>query len=280
MKKMIRLSVLVSLALPLNGCAGILAGLSKLSNANQGGSQPSTTDATASGNAPFDPATTCEKLTTAWSNQRQGSSIEAWNQDKVVYVRRALECNNSEAVFAGMLLGPISDPNGSNLLRVEQAGVPLKAAFESWLVSRGTGPVGQGFSYKGVERRDSLVETMTWAGNAGYVDLGKKVAAFAAAQDSLVQYASLAFFLKLGERGVAGEGIAQTLLSDTDPDIRETACNALRTFGTAASLRKVKIMSETDSYQTVRNENGYGLRVYPVRAACAAALGRIQMRAE
>ena len=99
MKKMIRLSVLVSLALPLNGCAAILAGLS---NANQGGSQASTTDATASGNAPFDPATTCEQLTTAWSNQRQGSSIEAWNQAKVVYVRRALECNNSEAVFAGM----------------------------------------------------------------------------------------------------------------------------------------------------------------------------------
>jgi hypothetical protein len=277
MNKVIRLSVLVSLALSLNGCAGILA---SLSNGNQGGSQASSSDATASGNAPFDPATTCEQLTTAWSNQRQSGSVEAWNQDKVVYVRRALECNNSEAVFAGMLLGPISEPNGSNLLGVEQAGVPLKAAFESWLVSRGTGPVGQGFRYNGVERQDSLLETMTWAGKAGYVDLGEKIAAFAAAQDSLVQYTSLAFFLELRERGVAGEGIAQTLLSDTNPDVRASACNGLRTFGTAASLRKVQIISETDSYQTVRDENGYGVRVYPVREACAAALGQIQLRAE
>lgn len=279
MNKVIRFSVLLSLALSLNGCAAIMAGLSR---GNNGSSQASSGAAASAQteNASFDPATACDEIMTAWRNQRQGNSVEVWNQNKVAFSRRALECNNSEIVFAGLLLGPISEPNGSNLLVVEQAGVPLKAAFEAWLDNRGGAPVGSGFPYRGVERQDSLIETMTWAAKAGYVDLGEKIATFAAGQDSIVQYASMAFFLELNERGVAGERIAQTLLSDTSPNVRETACNALRTFGTAASLRKVQIMAESDSYQTVREENGYGVRVYPVREACNSAAGRIQMRAE
>ena len=80
-----------------------------------------------------------------------------------------------------------------------------------------------------------------------------------------------------------GIPIAVGLLTSDKPSHRMWACQALAHFGDASVLPKVKILANTDSFhelQEVRGNSGamYATKVYPVREACVAAAGKIELR--
>jgi hypothetical protein len=69
-------------------------------------------------------------------------------------------------------------------------------------------------------------------------------------------------------------------LSSDVPGHRRQACDVLGRIGTPRVLRKLRILSYSDPAFTIKRRKYVAYRVYHVRTACRAAMGKIQLRAQ
>lgn len=283
MHKVIRFSVLLSLAfsaLSMSGCAAILAGMSRGNSG--GGSSASSTSSTASSRATsFDVTTPCDQLASAWRSAPEGQVTGGASlQSERNFATRALECNNSELLFGGFMAGPGGRANGAHLRQIEQSGIALKPAFVAWLSSRGTGEIGGNIYYREDELHKSIKETMYWLTTAGYREFAEPLRTLAMAQSNArAQAAFLEYFIEFDMP--QGEALAAGLLSNSAPETRARACVGMKYFGSSSSLRLVEGVAASDGYsevQEVRGPSGamYAQRVFPIREKCTEAATAIQ----
>lgn len=102
--------------------------------------------------------------------------------------------------------------------------------------------------------------------------------------DPGVQLAALEYFA--GARCAEATPIAASFFLDPEPGNREWVCQKVGDFGDASVLPKLDILAQTDAHSVVEEEERrdgsgsrfYAVKVYPVRQACAEAVGKIRLR--
>ena len=91
------------------------------------------------------------------------------------------------------------------------------------------------------------------------------------------------YYLNQSKCGKPGMAVAMSLLTADDWNQRRLACANLEDMGDPSVIAKLSILANTDPANRVEERAGndgrvYGMKVYPVRDACQAAIGKIQLR--
>jgi len=195
---------------------------------------------------------------------------------------RLAKCEKFKEIFEEIAhLGEGGDrsPGVQALLKLEQSGVPLMAAFDAYAKENG----GAAFlNIKAASYAGSHVAS--WLILAGHLDQCPLLAkALTDSQDG-VRASMLVYFTeaKCKPQGVA---LAQSLLTAKEDYHRVAACKTLGEIGDSSVVKKLKILAESDSSFIVQEQRGndgrvHAVKVFPVRDACKDAVGKIQLRAK
>jgi hypothetical protein len=156
------------------------------------------------------------------------------------------------------------------LVAIEQAGLPLLAELTRYVDASGPAFLADQGLY-------AMHNIGLWMLEKGHLDqCPLTVRAATAAGDAVV--AGAINYLVAAKCAEGAPLFARALRTDST-QLRTRACNALAKLGTAAQLDVVGAAADADPAVDVVERNGYGVRVYPVRDACAHARAQIQLRA-
>lgn len=219
-------------------------------------------------------AADCEAATQLYGGARQTDYALA-----KAMALKLIECGNYDYIFEHVVhMGGTTERQGARLLaELEAAGKPMEAKFAAYLETH-RGP--RFFSTAMKERADArhgIFEISVWLTQKK--EPTQYCAAMAAAAKGANPVARLAILPYFGETKCQdGISVAVETLMDDEPESRIDACLLLATIGGPAAIQKLKIISSTDAYSEIRDEessNGTvrSVRVYPVREACKEALG-------
>lgn len=177
--------------------------------------------------------------------------------------KKLLDCGDVKTLFGSLVsLTDASDTNSAGfhlLVDLQAAGADVAGALHKYLAL--PKPV----------LRSNLGRWLVVTKNAA---MCRPMAdALTANGDVTYTNALLFYFTELQcKEGVA---LALSVLHSTDPGQRQTACVNLATLGGKKDVAKLKPVADGDAY-AVRGSDG--AQVYPVRAACAGAIARMQSR--
>jgi hypothetical protein len=157
------------------------------------------------------------------------------------------------------------------LVAIEQQGLPLLAELGKYVDASGPAFLKDQSLY-------AMHNIGLWMIEKGHLDQCPLTvrAATAAADDAVV--AGAINYLVAASCADGAPLFARALRTDS-AQLRTRACNALAKLGTSAQLDVVAAAADADPAVDVVERNGYGVRVYPVRDACAHARAQIQLRA-
>ena len=137
------------------------------------------------------------------------------------------------------------------------------------------------FALKKLETRYALQHIGNWLVDSNHLDLCNQVVASAKGASEIAQVWTLPYLTE-AKCTKKGSKIAQGLLASDYADHRKWSCNALAKIGNKSHIKKLKILATTDSFKRIREERRGGriwaVEEYPVRDACKAAMGKIQLR--
>jgi len=198
------------------------------------------------------------------------------------WAERLAKCEKFKEVFeeiAHLGEGGDKSPGVQVLLKLEQNGVPLMAAFDTYAKENG----GAAFlNIKAASYAGSHVAS--WLILGGHLDQCPLLAKALTDSPEGVRASMLVYFIeaKCKPQGVA---LAQSLLTAKEDYHRATGCRTLGEIGDSSVVKKLKILAESDSTFVVQEQQGndgrvHAVKVFPVRDACKEAVGKIQLRAK
>ena len=221
----------------------------------------------------------CATVADRWKNatmQQDGDRNEFYLR----WARRLSKCDAWATVFEEIAR---MDDFGTNavgyqvLRKLDADGVNVRGGFGRYLASH------TGRRFLAVKQGNyAMNHIANWLLKAGHKDqCGRLARALKGAADDTVRSA-LFYFSQTGCQA-EGEPLALALLTSESARARAGACANLGTLvRTRRGLKKVKILAKSDTYSEVveRRRGGrvWAERVYPVRDACVAAAGKIQLR--
>lgn len=221
----------------------------------------------------------CATVAERWKNatmQQDGNRDEFYLR----WARRLSKCEVWAPVFEDIAR---MDDFGTNavgyqvLRKLDSEGVDVKSGLQSYLMSH------SGRRLLAVKKGNyAMNHIANWLLKSGHKDqCGAMARALKGAADDTVRSA-LFYFSETGCHA-EGEPLALSLLTSESARARAGACANLGSLvQTRRGLKKVKILAKSDTYSEVREHRRGGRvwaeRVYPVRDACVAAAGKIQLR--
>jgi hypothetical protein len=221
-------------------------------------------------------ASSCSQITERFTEIKKYSQRRAvWDSTRRLYYKggvKIAKCGQWDFVFRSLLHWGNRNRMGVTLLnKINEAGMNAEQQLISWMKKQ-TRP----FDFKN-------------GGYAAYnaVQYFKKKEKFSHCRlfHTLTQRATekikgkLIYYFYLARCKNAERMMTARLSSDV-PGHRRQACDVLGRIGTPRVLRKLRILSYSDPAFTIKRRKYVAYRVYHVRTACRAAMGKIQLRAQ
>ena len=201
----------------------------------------------------------------------------------VTWGKRMAKCENYEAIFEQIAHVGDFGENGDGAIILEklekEEGIPLVAGFATYAAAN-PGP-----SFLDIKKNADYAANhiANWLSTGKHFDQCATLAKAlpGASEDAR---ARMLFYFTDAKCHKEGVSLALPLLTAASAPHRVRACRNLGDTGDASVLKKVQILAASDSYSEVQEKQGndgriYGVKVFPVRDACSAAAGKIQLRA-
>lgn len=191
-------------------------------------------------------------------------------------------CGEYNVIFEQMSVHQTDHPDseaGVDLLaRIEKSGAPLDAEWLKYLASH-PGPKLLPIEYDGLAMKHIGI----WLTNAGHTGHCAEFGAALTGAKLGPTGNGLKYYLWPNKCAKEAVPVAVELLTSDNELARQTSCEALGDLGDGSVLPKLKILASSDSYNEVvekTSDSGavYGVKVFPVRDACKAAAGKIELR--
>ncbi len=199
----------------------------------------------------------------------------------VTWGKRMAKCENYEAIFEQIAHVGDFGENGDGAIileKLEKEGVPLVAGFATYAAAN------RGPSFLDIKNADYAANHIAnWLSTGKHFDQCATLAKAlpGASEDAR---ARMLFYFTDAKCHKEGAAVGLGLLTAQGAGNRVRACVNLGETGDVSVLKKVQILATSDTYSEVQEKQGndgriYGVKVFPVRDACSAAAGKIQLRA-
>ena len=188
------------------------------------------------------------------------------------------ECDLWTELFEQVVHWGNADQGVKVLKKLEQDGTPVQKEYVRYLQSH----IGKDYFNLSAnnEIKFSLDYIGKWLIANGHTDLCDEVVASASGSSEWAKVWTLPYLKKASCTN--GSSIANELLLSDNHDHHLWACQTLGSIGGKRELKKTKVLSKSDPYvvvkKEIRNDRLYEIKIYPVREACLAESGKIEIR--
>ena len=209
--------------------------------------------------------------------ERYESTTKDWKMQKTMGEQFAT-CEMYTEFFEQVVHWGNQDEGVRLLAHLDEAGHPMEEKFAAYAQSH------QGASFMNIGENeakfalDYIGKWLVAKGSTGHCDVVVEAARDA---KEIAKVWVMPYLKKSG--CAAGAEIATDLLLSDSAQHRVWACQALGEIGAAKHLKAIHTMAENDGFSQVREEQRDGriwaVKEWPVRDACRAAYGKVDLRA-